>query len=126
VSKPAAFLDWPKTVLPVTFGPYRAVVDRWLDGDTWVAFVDMGMGEYVPKAIRLSSAGTPEMDTPEGRAAKAFSEHIQPPGSRQILRTEKDSFTPTFSRWAAGALMEDNRDLATVLVDSGHATWREE
>lgn len=123
MSKPAAFLGWPKTVLPVTFGPYRAVVDRWLDADTWVAFVDMGMGEYVPKTLRLANASAAEMDTPEGRAAKAFIEDLYPAGSRQILRTEKDDFAPTFSRWVASALMEDCRDLATVLVDYGYARW---
>ncbi len=123
MAKPRAFENWPKSALPVTYGPFRAVVDRWQDADTAVMVVDASFGEYPYVEIRLANASAPEKNTSAGKEAKAFVEELLPRDSRVILRTEKDRFAPTFSRWAAGILMEDGRDFATVLVDSGHGRW---
>ncbi len=118
-----AFEGWPAKVLPIKFGPFRAVVDRWLDADTFIAVVDAGFGLYPHVEIRLANASAPEKNTPKGKEAKAFVQELLPRDSRVILRTEKDRFAPTFSRWAASILMSDGRDLATVLVEAHHAVW---
>lgn len=124
MSKPQAFRNFP-TSLPVTYGPYRAVVDRVFDGDTFLAFVDLGMGEYPPKEIRLLGANAPDRGEPGREEAKAFLESLLPRDTPLLLRTEKlgHDFDPTFSRWAAGVRMADGRDLSSVMVESGHARW---
>lgn len=122
--KPREFEKWPK-IMPVTYGPYRAVIDHCHDADTYLALVDFGMGVYQHREIRLAGASAPENSTPQGRAATGYVEHLLPPGSRVTLRTFKPDgvFSPTLTRWAASVLMEDSRDLATVLVQEGHGRW---
>lgn len=125
MAKPLVFLDWPTEVLPIDFGPYRATVDRWLDGDTGLFIVDLGMGEYIPKEIRLADASAPEKYTTAGKASWAFIKELLPRDSRVILHTQGTApgFAQSFSRWVAAVLMEDGSDLATVMVEEGYAVW---
>jgi endonuclease YncB( thermonuclease family) len=122
MSKPAAFSFWPKA-LPYSYGPYRAVVDRVIDGDTFVSCVDVGLECYPFVAIRLFGCDAPEMEDEGGEAAREYLEEMLPPGSPIVIRTQGRSFARTFERWVASVLAHDGLDVATEMVRSGHATW---
>jgi endonuclease YncB( thermonuclease family) len=45
MSKPAQLQEWPEG-LNVPYGPYRAVIERVVDGDTVHVVVSLGFDEY--------------------------------------------------------------------------------
>lgn len=122
MSKPAAFQNWPHN-LPPSYGPYTAVLDRVIDGDTYCFWVSVGFDLYPYITVRLFEASCPETSTAEGRSARDYVEHLMPQGTRVILRTDKNHASPTFTRWLASVLLDDGRDLASHLVDMGMARW---
>lgn len=118
--RPAAFARWPKDLSP-TYGPYRAVLDRWKDADTGVFLVDFGMEEYDYREIRVLGYSSPESGTPEGDAATAFANELAPPGSRALIHSDKGRFSPTYTRWAARIVLEHGLDYGPALHTAGHA-----
>lgn len=86
------------------WGMFRAVAPYIVDGDTWDLFVDMGLGEYAYKPVRLVGDDprvmfdTAERNTELGKAAIAFCrEKIQ--GRPLLIKTYRDS--QSFERWLA-------------------------
>jgi endonuclease YncB( thermonuclease family) len=53
---------------------YKAFVERVIDGDTLKLEIDTGFDEQCRETVRLRGIDCPEMNTPEGRAAKRFVE----------------------------------------------------
>ncbi len=53
---------------------YRAYVVKVIDGDTFTAIIDLGFEFVTEQKLRLRALDAPEIDTPEGQAAKAFVE----------------------------------------------------
>ena len=53
---------------------YKAFVERVIDGDTLKLEIDTGFDEQCRETIRLRGIDCPELDTPEGQAAKRFVE----------------------------------------------------
>lgn len=125
---PPQFESWP-SALPVSWGPYRGVVQRVVDGDTLYALIDVGFSTYVYHSIRVYGIDSPELYTSDpiekekGRAARAYLESICPPTTKCTLRTDKDR--TTFGRYIASILLADGRDVASEMVASGHAAWSE-
>ncbi len=125
MSKPVQFQGWPES-LGVAYGPYRAVTERVVDGDTVHVMVSLGVDEYAYRMIRIRGVNAPEVFSgpPEerewGKAARAFLPQLLPPATRCRLATQRD--TTTFGRYVADIELEDGRDVATVLVEAGHAT----
>lgn len=123
MAKPGAFLgSWPQELAP-TFGPYRAVLDRWVDADTGLFLVDLGFGHYVHIAIRLDGYSSAEKWTDEGKAAIAFANDLAPPGSRALIYSRDGSFDPTFDRWDGSILLERGLDYGEALFVAGHAIY---
>ena len=60
---------------------YKAFVTRVIDGDTLIVEFRLGFGQLREETIRLKGIDCPELDTPEGRAAKRFVE-------RELARCE--------------------------------------
>lgn len=123
--KPAEFHNFP---LPVTFGPYRAVVKHWVDGDTLDVFIDLGLHKYAYETIRVHNINTPEIygakedgEIELGRAARAYALQIAPVESAILIRTFKDR--TSFGRYVADIELADKTDFATHMVENGHATW---
>lgn len=54
---------------------FKAVIERVVDGDTLRVKVDLGFDLWTRQYLRLRGIDCPEMDTPEGRRAKAFIEN---------------------------------------------------
>ena len=53
---------------------FKAYVERVIDGDTLKVEFELGLGNWHPETIRLNHIDCPEMNTPEGKAAKKFVE----------------------------------------------------
>lgn len=125
MSKPVQFQEWPES-LDVPYGPYRAVVERVVDGDTVHVIASLGMDEYAYRMIRIQGAFAPELFSgpPEqrerGKAARDFLVSLVPPGTKCRLTTQRD--TTTFGRYVASIELEDGTDVATALIEAGHAT----
>lgn len=123
--KPVEFLDWPQS-LSASYGPYRAVVGHHVDGDTFDVLIDFGFNEYRYTPLRLAGIDTPETNrlaTKEaGLAAKAFAVSVMPIGAQVLLNTRPDP--DSFGRYVADITLESGADLATLLVESGHAVHR--
>lgn len=125
VSKPAQFQGWPES-LNVPYGPYRAVIERVVDGDTVHVGVSLGLDEYAYRMIRIKGAFAPELfsgppeERERGKAARDFLAALIPVGTKCRLTTERD--TSTFGRYVASIELEDGRDVATALIEAGHAT----
>lgn len=125
MSKPAQFQGWPES-LNVPYGPYRAVIERVVDGDTVHVGVSLGLDEYAYRMIRIKGAFAPELfsgppeERERGKAARDFLAALIPVGTKCRLTTERD--TSTFGRYVASIELEDGRDVATALIEAGHAT----
>ena len=124
--KPSEFQNFPKSIDP-GFGPFRAVVKHITDGDTLDLLVDCGFNTYVYLTVRIMGINAPEIfkGTPEeretGKAAKAYLESITPVGTQCVIRTDKDR--QSFGRYSASLLLADSTDVASAMVDAGHAVW---
>ena len=125
MSKPTQFQYWPSS-LSVPYGPYRAVIERVVDGDTVHVIMSLGVDEYAYRMIRLKDVNAPELFSgpPEervrGKAARDFLAHLLPQGTTCRLVPERHA--SCFGRYVAAIELEDGRDVATVLVEAGHAT----
>lgn len=118
---PVEFQNWPPH-LAAPFGPYRAVVRHLVDGDTFDAFVSLGMHAYTYQVIRVLGLDTPEVNRvasrEAGMAALDFVRGVMPVGARVVLHTEKDP--DSFGRFLARVTLPDGRDLASTVIDAGH------
>jgi micrococcal nuclease len=125
VSKPGQFQGWPEN-LNVPYGPYRAVIERVVDGDTVHVMVSLGLDEYAYRMIRIKGAFAPELfsgppeERERGKAARDFLVGLLPEGSKCRLATERDA--TTFGRYVASIELDDGTDVATALIEAGHAT----
>lgn len=126
---PAQFNAFPRALRDLApFGPYRAVVDRVVDGDTFYALIDLGLNEYSYQSIRLKDVNTPELNSRDpaerakGVAARQFVAAILTPGKGVVLQTDKDK--STFGRYVADVFYlsddEVSVSLADVVIRAGH------
>lgn len=97
---------------------YRVKVLRVVDGDTLHVTVDLGFDQRVDKSLRLYGINCPEMNTPEGVAAKAFVEKLV---SRvTFLRTVKDR-REKYGRYLGTLYDSQWKDLNQEIIEAGHA-----
>lgn len=133
------FVSWPlrdealKTLAVVKemSYTYKATVDRVVDGDTILALIEVGFGIIVRDRLRLRGVDTPELSTPEGKAAKRFLEKILPSGAVVVIKSRKCR-TDIYGRFVADVFFREGvTDAARIiaggvylnqhLIDSGHA-----
>lgn len=104
---------------------YRAVVVRWIDGDTVVVNIDQGFRDWKhDQALRLTG---PPIDAPDNgpgkEAARAFCDATWPPGTELTIRTEQDKLgneRQTFDRYLAEA-WAGSVSVAGAILAAGHA-----
>lgn len=124
--KPSQFSNWPES-LSVDYGPYRAVIDRVVDGDTVYAFISLGMDQYTYESIRIMGIDAPELyrgdeaERAKGKAAKEYLESIAPPGTKCHLCTDRDR--QSFGRYSGTLVLADSTHLAVAMVAAGHAKY---
>ena len=98
-----------------------------VDGDTlWVKVV-LEPGRWVKQKLRLRDLDCPEIDTPEGRAAKRFTESlVNSAHSLTISTTKPDKYdrylADVFIKTAAG----EEIFLNNTLLQAGHAVTKKE
>lgn len=117
-TKPLAFTTWPAE-LPVTYGPFRAVVDRCHDGDTFLALFDLGCDKYAPIWVRVFGVNAPELSKPGGPEARDFLSGLLPRDKPCVIESRGWSF----DRLVGSVQLADGTDVADALVDSGHAVY---
>jgi endonuclease YncB( thermonuclease family) len=110
---------WPASEPAYT---YRGVVDRVIDGDTFVLLLDLGFYCSYRPHVRLYGVNAPELKTTEGKAAKSYVETLLKPYMPLLVRSHKDE--RTFERWVAEvSFLQAGQwlDLAQTLLTTGHA-----
>jgi len=86
---------------------YRAYVINVIDGDTFTAIIDLGFEFVTEQKLRLRGLDAPEMDTEEGKKAKAFLDEKLKPGAPVIIKTEKSD---KYDRYLADVFYAPARD----------------
>jgi endonuclease YncB( thermonuclease family) len=96
-----------------------AEVVRIIDGDTIVLTLDLGW--YVRLAdqhIRIAYINSPELPTPEGKAALAFAQTIVKPGDTVVLTSlGKDKY----GRWLGTVTLPGGEDYGEKMLKNGSA-----
>jgi endonuclease YncB( thermonuclease family) len=122
MSKPQQFENWPEPIQP-GYGPYRAVCERIVDGDTLFALCDLGLNQYSYQSLRLEDVFAPELfsgtDREAGAEARDYLTSICPPGTKLQMYTHKDA--STFGRYVATLKMADG-----TIVNEAMRAWLEE
>ena len=104
---------------------YKARVEDVVDGDTLKVDFHLGLGSRKGETLRLNHIDCPELNTPEGKAAKRFVEH-ELSGSEFItvksVKTRKEKWgryrgDVFYARKGRGPLIYLNQ----LLLDKGHA-----
>ncbi|MBI4711143.1 MAG: thermonuclease family protein [Candidatus Omnitrophica bacterium] len=103
---------------------YKAFVQRFIDADTYHVEFRLGFGQIREETIRLKGTDCPEMNTPEGRAAKSFVEREL--GACEFI-TVKSSQTrkEKWGRYLGDIFYQDKSGkqvyLNNLLLEKGHA-----
>lgn len=103
---------------------YRAHVLRVVDGDTVRLAVDLGCDVVINMTVRLCGLNCPEMNTPEGVAAKDFTlawlTEATTFDRAVVLRTVKDR-REKYGRYLGEILSDEGSSLNTALLAGDHA-----
>lgn len=82
---------------------YPATCARVIDGDTFVADIDLGFTVHAHVKIRIHGIDVYERSTPEGKAAKQFLMNLLMKAGQEptdlMIRSYKDA--RSFERWVA-------------------------
>ena len=106
---------------------YKAFVERVIDGDTLKVEIDLGFQNRFREIIRLKSIDAPELDTPEGKAAKKF---VEDELNDVEFITIKSTRSEKWGRWLGDVFYVHKGDtrkgnaltfLNQLLLDEGHA-----
>lgn len=131
---PPGFRDWPAELPVPLYGPYRAVIENVVDGDTVDATLDVGAQSYPYRTLRLMAfldgalvgVNAPEKNRADtkvaGLAAMAWTAQQCPPGTPVLTQTEPDP--DSFGRLLGCIRLVDGRDLGASLVAAGHAIFQ--
>lgn len=97
---------------------YRAVVENVVDADTIDVNLDLGMRVHFRTRLRVAHIDAPERYTTEGRAAADFVRALLPVDTEVTVTTYKPD---KYGRALADIQLPDDTDLATLLLEHGHA-----
>lgn len=111
----------PAEARPSDLFTYQGLVQRVVDGDTLVVQVALP-GFEMDEKLRLRGIDCPEMDTPEGKAAKRFVDSLLKAGDPIILCTTKPD---KYDRYLADVYLQPRSGeelfLNNALLQNGHA-----
>lgn len=108
---------------------YRAKNVRVIDGDTLEVLIDLGFHSFSQQRIRLAQINCPEVDSPEGRAARnLLTEHLAT-AKTIVLKTKKSDLHGRYiahvfvspRRLSIDECFEKGLHLNDLLVREGHA-----
>ena len=97
---------------------YSAWVLRVIDGDTFIARIDLGLQLQALKTVRLAGVDAPERSTLAGRLAEDFTR-------RHLLHTfvDLEVGARTFDKYGRvlATVFQDGKSFNQALLDAGHA-----
>lgn len=106
---------------------YRAEAKRIIDGDTFVAMIDLGFEAYVAVKIRVRDVNAAEMsEIPKGPAAKSYLGHLLQPSGGPPAQLLIRSFGRSFERWIADVFVRQPDGwvgVAGLIVAAGFGSW---
>lgn len=111
---------------------YKAIVVSIYDADTIRVDIDLGFGVWLKKQyLRFAHIDAWEIrgeEREKGLAAKYFLEEIMPVGSEILLLSLKDTSgvdkKGKYGRWI-GNIWFNEQWINSMLVENGHAEWKE-
>lgn len=95
---------------------YRAVVDRVVDGDTLLCWVDVGFANYTQQRFRLRNINAPEIKTERGQKARAFVQESLQHCPFIVVKTYK---TDKYDRYLADVFYLNGVKYADVVAEEG-------
>ncbi len=105
---------------------YRAEVIRVVDGDTLWMKIYLRPRHWLKEKLRLRALDCPEMDTPEGKAAKRFVETLVAQAVSVTITTTKPD---KYDRYLSDIFLESESGeeifLNNALLQNGHAIRKE-
>lgn len=111
---------------PADLYRYKATVLAIHDGDTFTVDVDLGVRVHWQGSLRCAGYNAPEVYGPskaKGLEATAYVKTLVPIGSTAYL--DSLAFQPdeedNFGRMLGAVTLADGTDLATAMIDAGHA-----
>lgn len=106
-------------ITPLTLSyTYRAMVDRWVDGDTVWLTVDLGFRMSATTNFRSYGINTPERGEPGYAEATARANELAPAGFEVLVTTYKDP--DKYGRWLA-EVVANGIDVNQALIAEGLA-----
>lgn len=92
-------------------------MERVIDGDTVVLFVDLGFNVHLREKFRLAGINAPELRTAEGKDSKQALENLIL-GKDIYVRVYKKG---KYGRWIAELITEDGLNVNCWLLENGYA-----
>src|SRR5690242_14730992 len=94
-----------------------ATVSAVHDGDTFTAAADLGWHITLTTPVRVAGVDAPELSTDAGKAARDFVNTLLPVGTAVTVVSHS---LDKYGRVLASVRLPDGRDLATLLIETGH------
>ncbi len=101
----------------VSLYTYNAKVVKVIDGDTVDVMMDLGFEVYKKVRCRLAGINSPELNTDEGKIAKAFLIGALPVDTPLVV------FSKVYDKYgrSVAELYQDGVSISKLMIDSGHA-----
>lgn len=101
----------------MTIWTYPAVVNRIVDGDTIRLELDLGLHIWRTDNCRILGINAPELNTPEGVAAKRYAVELLPVDAEVLFESRQ---LDKYGR-PLGRLTRNGVDFGQLMLDGGHA-----
>lgn len=109
-----------KPVPPSAVWWHKAVLIRWVDGDTAIVNIDRSFNMHrVGARVRMAKINCPERFTDAGKDATAFVNALVPPGSEVLVYSHKDS-TGKYGR-IEGEICFEGVNVNRAILENHHA-----
>lgn len=96
---------------------YKAIIIRWVDGDTVYLKVDLGFRTTIETDFRVYGINTPERGQLNYKEATADANRLAPVGTEVTIQTYKDP--EKYGRWLANIFTPDGIDVAQTIIADG-------
>jgi endonuclease YncB( thermonuclease family) len=95
-----------------------ATILRWLDSDTAECELDLGFAIFHRAKVRIDGLNAPELNTPEGQKALAWTRAFLPAGLKVIVTSRQ---WDKYGRVLGTLRLPDGSDYGQALIAAGHA-----
>ncbi len=99
---------------------YEITVQKWIDGDTVEAIVNLGFYVSINTRFRIIGIDTPERGQPNYKEASNAANKLYPPDTKIVVKTKKSGSRDKYGRWlielpALAKLLAEQNLLKTVV-----------